>query len=428
MGFLERFGFTKHAAPHFTYSQFANYWQEPDVLHSVIMDYYKRDGRFKMAIDTKRDFSVGNGFYLTGDESKPRGRQVLKLIQDFCQIVNMDELNSNIARDMWATGNCFVHLNLKDKFDEYSMRIVPIETIHQIMVDAEGKPEFYVQQITQRKNIPVKDIEHFKLNVIGTEQFGEGMGQIAVRIGAGYTTINGKKLKRPSYFAIQEMITDSMSKVFWAGLPRWFVSAKGVPEEGKEALNNLIKNMNPLQHILASDEVNISQMSLDTQNRHGDFIRHMENMMTIVFQDPISKLWADQSFTYASAQEAMDVLLPSIDLYKRQHARFLEMNIFKQLVVKAFDEKTWEEFPVFVKWGREEDPSIEDLKPLAELISTVPGLADVIDMRSLAEHIQTLGVDIKLKEVKKTLTQSLKEPPTPDDKMADALNKVAEKL
>ena len=433
--------------PRFSYSQYSNYWHEPEIAHRVIMDYYKREGRFREAVDTKRDFSVGNGFYLTSkDGGKGKGKKILEFLQDFVQRVNLDQLNSNIARDMWAAGNCFIKIDLEHKPDEYTLRIVPLDSITDMILDDRDEPTHYVQQLVQRVEIPADSLAHFKMNAIGSDIFGEGMGQIAVRVGKGYTTINNKKLKRPSYFAIQEMITDSMSKVFWAGLPRWFISAKGVNKEQKTQLDNAIKNMNPLQHLISSDDVAVNQMSLDTQNRHGDFIRHMENMMTIAFQDPIAKLWADQNFTYASSKEAIDVLLPSIDSYKRQHKRFIELKIFRTIVDHEFGPGSFDEFPVDLNWGREMEPSIEDLKPLAEILTMVPALTDTIDMRSLAEYIQALGVDIKINE-KQTSNVSLssssnnefvqhfkpkedKDKPKGEssDKIAEALKDVADKL
>ena len=429
---------TKHAEPHFTYSQYSNFWHEPDVLHETIMQYYRRDGRFKMAVDTKRDFSVGNGFYLTGDNGEgpnTTGAKILREIEDFCQAVNMDEVNSNIARDIWATGNCFLHLQediKKDtEWDEWSLRIVPVETIRHIEVGLDGKPTHYVQYLTSREAIEADKLSHFKMNRIGVSQFGEGMGQVAVRVGLGYSQINGKKLKRPSYFQIQEMITDISAKTHWAGAPRFAISAKGISEKVQDSLDRTIKALSPLQHFISSNEIKIDQMSLDTQGKQGDFIRHMENMMTIALQDPISKLWADQSFTYASSKEAINVLLPSIDMYQIQHSRFLEMKVFKRIIDAKFGEGEWEKHPVKINWGRETEPSVEDLKPLADIIAMVPGLAEVIDMRSLAEHIQSLGVDIKIKDQTETrLAHKLKQikPPTPDDKMAEAMLKVADSL
>ena len=193
MGLLDKikagFNLTNHAEPNFTYSQYSNFWHEPDVLHETIMQYYRRDGRFKMAVDTKRDFSVGNGFYLTGDnEGGPNttGSKILREIEDFCQAVNMDEINSNIARDMWATGNCFLSLQpniTKDTvWDEWSLRLVPVETIQQIETDQDGKPSFYIQTLLNRAKIEADKLSHFRMNRIGYGQFGEGMGQVGVRV------------------------------------------------------------------------------------------------------------------------------------------------------------------------------------------------------------------------------------------------------
>ena len=134
------------------------------------------------------------------------------------------------------------------------------------------------------------------------------------------------------------MISDISAKTYWAGAPRFAISAKGISEKVQNALDKTVKALSPLQHFISSHEIKIDQMSLDTQGKQGDFIRHMENMMTIALQDPISKLWADQSFTYASSKEAIDVLLPSIDMYQIQHSRFLEMKVFKRIIDAKFGE------------------------------------------------------------------------------------------
>ena len=346
----------------------------------------KTDYIFNMVVRMNTAFSVGAGFYNTANTDSLAGRKCLEVIDDFCDEWNLDELNQLIAIDAWTSGNAFLDIISTEKIPMAGIRILPLSSFIKIHRDEDAQVLQYEQNWGGRYlHVDAKHILHFKLMPEDSSAWGTGIGQILCRDGMGYKTTAGSNVTRPSFFEAREMMGDVTIKTAYAGMPRWAVKAKDGKADDVAKLTNMFGNLDPLQNIVHNMDTEIQNLSLEIGGKYEPFYRHLSQETIAATLNPLIQLWTSMSFTYASAKEAIDAMMPIIRGYQRSHKRFIENHIYKPIIMDAKGMEAVKKADVRINWGEQEPMELEAIKDIYEILKDpkFDGLydpADIIDL------------------------------------------------
>ena len=431
------FKWVKHEKPSVAFSSYGfGYRTDPYPELQVLVEYYKRSPLFKLTVDSRTSFSVGFGSYCTVENAdKTQAKKNLELIEKLHYEADLEDIYQNITRDMWISGNCFILVEPK----KLEVSIIPQSSIRWIIQNEDGTPAHYTQILANgSKDILPDEMIHYKRNHLEGEPFGEGIGQVAARTGQGYKNHAGNKINRASILQLEEMILDVMARMFYSGQPRWLIQSD-LPQEETATLVKEMDKVEPLQHFFATAKnFSVHTLGLQSESKFNDFLAYAMQQFVITYQNPLIKLWAEKSFNYASAFEAIKVLLPMIEVYQRSFKRFIEKNIFRPIIVEHFGQSAWDKHPVSINWGSEEHIDLRDINTFMSIVTKIPNALDYLEAQKMLEYImQQIGIDIELTKPKPeeqpSMQQSLQKARTPkepstDELMHDTLKKMADKI
>ena len=378
-----------------------HYGTRPDVVFEDIVERRESDVRFQLACMMGVAYSVGDGYHIEADKSRPVGRKSLEVCEDFCDEWNLDELNQLIGLDVWAAGNAFL-VPLREKQESLSgIRMLPLSSFKRIKRAPDGTVEEFVQEWGHAyKSLKPSGVYHFAWLPRNASAFGAGLGQAMSRKGVGYRATNGKRVQRPSMFEISEMTDDVAAKMTYAGVPRYLVRAPSAKDEDLTKLNNAFDRLDPLEHIIMNyKDADVSTINLDTQAKFDSFITKIDNQVLSGNMTPIPRMWSSLNFTYASAEAAIQAYMPLVKMYQRAHARFVENMIFTPLIVQqpgGSPEKV-RRSDVRIKWGPLPKPTIEEIKQVWEILKD-PAFAERYDPKDVLAMLQDAGVKLEVLE------------------------------
>ena len=366
---------------------------DAEVPLSQIVDYRKTDVKFRLAVLMYTAYSVGPGFHNTADMSTPTGKSCLKLIDDFAEEWNLDELNQLIALDVWASGNAFLEpLGNTDK-RLLGIQMLPLSSFKKIRRDEHGEVLDFIQEWGGRNaTLEPSAVYHFKWLPEDASAWGSGLGQPMARQGYGYKSTSGKTINRPSWFSISEAMDDISMKMTYAGLPRYDVYAK-VADDQVDDISRTYQKLDPLQHSIRNFEGKTETISLDTQNKFDTFIRKVDDQIISGVMTPIPRLWSSLNFTYASAEAAIDATLPLIRMNQRAHKRFVENCIYKPLIMQEKSEDAVKKANVRLNWGLPEALEIDDIVKVWNILKD-PKFDGSFDPKDILGMLAEAGVNI----------------------------------
>lgn len=369
-----------------SYTELFSWGNYPEITMKTIAQYRETDMKFQLAVVVNTAYAVGSGYHLTCDMDSHLGKKALKIAEDFCKQINLDELNQLIGLDVWASGNAFLEpVYENDRLVDVKM--LPMTSIIRIGRDEHGTPTKYVQQWDGPQiDLDPSVILHFRWLPRDADAWGCGLGQPLAKPGVGYRTSSGKTVRRAPWFVVSEMLTDVAAKMTYAGLPRYDVTVETQDPEQVAKLASQYNNSDPLQHLIHSYESKVQTIGLETQSKFDSFIRKLDDDLLAGTLTPISRMWSSLNFTYASAESAIKAYLPLIDMYQRAHKRFVEEYILMPLLMAEFeDEQQVLEANIELVWGLREKLTIEQVSTVANILEKpqFKGLyepSDVIDM------------------------------------------------
>lgn len=335
-----------------------NYPEYSDPKLSDVVEYFKRNVTFKLAVLTYAYRSSGMGSYHTVKEpDSSEGKKALELIDDFSEEWNMDDIDFKVARDGWMAGNAF--LNLIDANKIFGLYMLPLSSFKQILRDGSGIPTEYVQQWGGRsKSSKPEVICHFRYNPVDEEAFGEGIGQAMARPGKGYQTEAGNTRKSLPLFEMQERMNDDISLLLHSGLPRYMIVLPEAESDVMDAATSKFETLDTLEHLVVNvKNSSIERIALDTQGKFDTFVRHVTDQVVTGTMSPLIRLWSSLDFTFASSKEATDAMDPSVQHFQRMHKRFDERCIYWPILMQNGLEP--KKVKLRKNWGMEEKPKIE---------------------------------------------------------------------
>ena len=405
-----------------SWNEVSGFGIESEVEMDHLVNRMKTDLLLNMTIQTNVAYSVGAGYYISTEEDNPAAKKNREFVELWCDEQNLDEKNQEISRDVWLSGNCFLDMHADDVNPINGFTVVPLSSIRRIGRDKYGDPTHYHQQWGSGiHDIPASKILHFKWRAINNGAWGEGLGQIQARRGMGYTPQNGKdKLYRPPQFEVNEMLSHTAAMLAYAGVPRYVISDPNMKESDVTNIISNLGKLKPLQHMVANHDIKVQTTSLQTA--HNTNQERLDSDAITASISPILNLWKNMSFTYASSKEAVEAMMPLIDMYQRAHQRFIEQNIFKPLIISEYSERAWQNAPVKLNWGKKEGVPLEDIAAVFEILKD-PLISPHVNIEDVFNLLQDAGIDVNLKKQKpaqsptmKAISRALKQPLTTQEK------------
>ena len=369
------------------------YGQPPDIKMSTLVAYRRTDYMFSMITRTNTAFSVGAGYYNTVDDEGTAGKTALEIVDAYCEEWDLDTVNQLTGIDAWSAGNGFID-GLAGMSGGASgtmlagLQQIPLSSIVGIIRDAYGRVEKYRQLWGGLDNaIPAEYVMHMSWLPDDASAWGTGLGQIMARPGRGYRTNSGKIVQRPPLFQSREMMSDIAVKHTYGALPRYSVKMPHANDTAVAKMNNLFKKLDPLQHLVHNMDAETEPLALPTQGKYDTFYRHVDDDSVMAMMSPLTRLWTSMSFTYASAKEAVDAMMPLIRYYQRKHKRFVERQIYRPILRQelGWDDAQIRDAGVHINWGRQEPLELEAIGKIFRILSDdkLDGLWDPHDIIDL---------------------------------------------
>lgn len=377
-----------------SYIESTGYGIEAEIPMAELVRRRKTDYLFNMVCHINTAYSTGAGFYNTANTDEMVGRKCLESIDEFCDEWELDDLHQKIALDVWTSGNAFLDAVEMEGGRLGGLRILPLSSFTRIYRDEDGIAQRYEQSWGGRySHVDAKDIMHFRWMEEDASAWGTGTGQILARRGLGYKTNSGQTVHRPSLFETREMMDDIAIKITYSGMPRFSVKAPDAKADDLRQLTSLYSKLDPLQHIVHNYDTDIQNLSLDTNGKYESFFKRTDNASIAAMMNPIIQLWTSMSFTYASAMEAIDAMMPLVRIYQRAHKRFIERNVYRRIIMDEKGRQAVKRADVQLNWGSEDPMDMEAIRQVYEILRD-PKFDGLYDPKDVIEMLRDAGAKV----------------------------------
>ena len=359
--------------------------------YEEMIDRYLAESRIKCAIDELVDVSVGMGFHTT---CAAGFEEALDTVNDFCENVNLDELNTETARDVYITGNGLLWRKTPAKLED--LLRVPIYSITKLRADRLGKVTALEQRFKGEISVDIKGAEvnqfyHIRQNPIDTGILGRGLLEPYVRQGVGYSYKKADDswgtAYRPSLAEINEEIEDMMRTALTRYSPKFAMELGNFTEEEATELSNKLKAGTWVDDLVVwykgtPDERKFfpHRLSTDPRSRLDPFIEHFVDKELVTTQTPSVKLISKEGFTEASSRTAEAIEMRKVSAFQRSYKRGMEHEVFIPVLMTQLD---WTrdkatEAQVRMHWGPVTKPSY-DAMALTEMVKA--GILSALEAR-----------------------------------------------
>ena len=391
--------------------RFAGYWTgtQPFVEMQALYDCYWTSPILQTNIKNYIAYSVGSSYHLVSEAEEEHAdiaEEALKVIRDFCQQYDLDEMNTNAARDSWLSGNWFATpLTVLPGGGIMGPQTIPMATITRIITssDGSGVPVEYWQQNVSggTRRIPASKMTHFARNRENGSPWGTGQGQIFKRELGTFRDTKKRLVRCPSLASIEAMVLHVTSMMFYSGLPHYLASlnngeGRGMKPEKMKELNKQLSTLEPLTAVAINGEAKVETIGLNNRNQMGELLQWINKIFIIALHDPSFNLLSDPGFTYASAKEAVETVYPRIKAFNREFARFVEREIFKPVLETAFPNypDIWKVARIRIQWGDVETIDLEKAQAAVAMAAS-QAFHGQVDVESLFRIANEAGIPIE---------------------------------
>jgi len=367
--------------------------EQPPVSLAMLVDYYLKDPAVMAAVDYLGEQIAGAGFYTV---CEPGFEEAKKIIDDFCDEVNMDGLLMQTSKEVVLSGNCFwerVFANNRLVF----LKILPLSSIKFILRSKiGGRAQNYIQQVGSDKvEFAADEIIHFRLNPVDGSAWGTGiLHSLATSKQIDETSV------RPAFLDIKARLEDDIQKIVHRyAAPKRLWKFEGVGDEKLEKeYAPTIQSAPADADFVTNKPVEVDSLDINPSARFDGMIEHIYSQVVQGLQTPMTRLFTTPGFTEASATEATKMSDRKITKLQRDLARTVEREVFKILLQQNnIDPKAAR---VRIRWGMQERPEvkIEHIIQLAQ-ISATSGIEYVT--RTEARNMLAKYAGFELEEEKK---------------------------
>jgi len=326
--------------------------ESPSISFDALVDIYLCDPAARASVDFLADQTVGTGFHTTSEDAAAKA-----VVDQFNEIVNLDDMLLRTCREIVAFGNCFWE-KLEPSYLE-SLKILPITSVERILRDQYGEVQGFRQTVRCGGNILSPErIIHFCWNPVDGEAYCTGI----LRSLAEAMSLNGTE-SRPSFTDMKASIEKGMTEIMrkYAG-PTELWKFPGVPDDKASEYASLLKSM-PREggRFVVNMPAEVDVIAVDPRSRFDAYVEHIWNQFILGLQTPLPKLFTTPGFTEASAKAAIEVAERKVMALQRFIKRVVEREVFTLVVRQVgFEPK---EVCVRLNWGvpKASEMRVEDL-------------------------------------------------------------------
>ncbi len=336
--------------------------EQPSVSFQDCVNAYLKDPTCKAFVDFLADQVVGAGFYTTVNEDYDRAAEAKRVVDEFCERVNLDNMLQTAAREVIATGNSFWEKVEPDSLVD--LRILPLTSISHVKRDVQGNVQAYVQSATYGgKSLAAERIVHFKWNPVDGEPFGTGV----LRPLLEKMTVGGET--RMSFLEMKARIEKMLPEIFekYAGPDELWVF-EGVSDDRLAEYQRIIKSKPKSgARFVYNKKADVKTVQIDPRTQFQTYLDHIINQVYLGGETPLPKLFTTPGFTEASANAAIELAERKVYALQRFMKRAVENEIFVLIVQqKGYDPRG---VGCRLNWGTPERPQIvvADIIRAAEL-------------------------------------------------------------
>jgi hypothetical protein len=299
------------------------------------------------------------GFYTTAGSKYEKSADAKKVVDEFNEEVNLDELLCDMARMLIACGN------------DFWLKLVPgnLESLCRLPIDAvERIEQSHIQNNRMRiprevdsyklrysyggENLAPDTLIHWKINPLETSGFGTGILQVLLH------TLAYQSNRRPAFAWMKSKIEGIMPKIFekYAG-PDVLALLEKADEETIQKFERAIKSRSEEgAWLFYNGKGDIKPVTLDPRARFEYYVEHLTNQFYLGCETPLPRLFSTPGFTEASAKAALELQNMLIKPIQRYIKRQVERGIFDIVLAQAgFD---CIKAHVRLNWGSEKAPEI----------------------------------------------------------------------
>jgi hypothetical protein len=369
--------------------------EKPTISFSDSIGAYLRDPSCKAFVDFLADQAVGMGFFATVNTAYSEATEAKAVVDDFCEVVNLDGLLQVGAREIVACGNSFWLKQEPDNLEQ--LKILPLtgfEDSKAVVRNQVGMVKAYNYSFGGVKTVfqPEK-ILHFKWNPVNFNAFGTGVLQVLLE----EVSFNGET--RKSFLEMKARIEKVMPEIFekYAG-PDELWLFPGVNAERLAEFQRLIRSKPKAGARFVCDraDADVKTVPVDPRARYEAYVDHIMNQIYLGGQTPLPKLFTSPGFTEASAKAALDMAERKVQALQRFIKRVIEREIFSPVIAQAgFDSKKAD---CRLQWGLPERPQITaaDVVRLAE-VSAQSGV-QFVRAEEVRRMLVKMGFDLTVEE------------------------------
>lgn len=338
------------------------YGEQPAVSFQNCIEAYLKDPACKAFVDFLADQVVGAGFYTTANAEYAEAEKVKRLVDGFCEWVNLDGLLQTGAREIIASGNSFWEKIEPDRLMD--LRILPLTSISRIKRDVYGSIQGYGQSAAYGgKTLAPERIIHFKWNAVDGEPYGTGV----LRPLLEKMTVEGET--RMSFLDMKARIEKMLPEIFekYAGPDELWIF-EGVSDEQLAEYQHIIKTKPKAgARFVYNRPADIKTVQIDPRTQFQTYLEHIINQIYLGGQTPLPKLFTTPGFTEASAKAALELAERKVIAIQRFIKRIVEREIFAPIIAQAGYDLM--QAGVRLNWGMPEKSEIvvADILRAAEL-------------------------------------------------------------
>jgi len=336
--------------------------------HPKNMDDYddlNRDSEVGTAINVLSNMTVGSGYYTEMGEDDDPNHANKKMIDDWAETVELDELAAQIERIRLGKGFCPVEI-MKD----YKLKILPPETFY-IWRDAKGKVEKYTQEMNLQtmatwQGAEIDSIILFIRHEDPLHPYGHAIVD---------NIVDNIHVRRQ----VNEDIPDVIHKYAWP-YRVWESDTKEIGDVIYTAATSRNVDEDIFIDNVQKDQMRIHTETMDPRINFTEYVVHNDEQIAEALHAPL--LIYLRNATEASATKMLEAIQLDIEGAQRYNKRRYE-NLFKRIV--------GDPTPKLV-WGSPKS-GLEDLT-LDQLANTFK--TGALNFEQVQDLMQKLGLPIKI--------------------------------
>ncbi|XHH10481.1 MAG: hypothetical protein ACFCUE_07590 [Candidatus Bathyarchaeia archaeon] len=313
-------------------------YETPCLPLDDVVKLYQRDPTCKSSVDLLAASAVGSGFYTTVNDTYKKASQAKKVVDNFNENTNLDELLGDMARMLVACGNDFwLKLTPESLQELHRLPVDAVERIHQTYLEDKTlkipyKTESYkLRQTYGGENLAQEAVIHWRINCLDYSGYGTGVLQVLLH------SLTFQSENRPAFGLMKAKIEKIMPKIFekYAG-PDVLALLERADEDTIQKFQQAIKNRSDEgAWLFFNGKGDIRPVTLDPRARFEYYIDHIINQFYLGCETPLPRLFSTPGFTEASANAALELQNMLIRPIQRYIKRQVEREIFAPILTQA---------------------------------------------------------------------------------------------